>query len=204
MSVLASLRRHASFVARALTALCLTAAPLPALAGGLGLFGTAGGHADRVYGYTLEANGEYTQDAPVTQFNANYGGGIELVLGDKDDKVSGVFRGFYIADAPQTALDTDVSPVRTDGRNIGVATAGLQWGVLGDPGDKQMIVVFNAGAGIVTADLTEFLLVEAGVGGTWMVDRRVQLVGTLTGGTRYRKRFLPTGNATVGVRYLFD
>jgi hypothetical protein len=203
MSLLPRLRAPASLACTA-ALLSIAVAPLPAAAGGIGLITTTGAHADRIYGYTLEANGEYTQDEPVTQFNGHFGGGLELILGDKDDKVSGVFRGYYLADAPQTALDTDVSPVRTDVRNIGMASAGLQWGVLGSPDTLQMTVVANAGAGVFTSDLTEFMMVEAGVGGTWMAARRVQVVGAATAGARYRKRVYPTMNATVGVRYLFD
>ena len=45
---------------------------------------------------------------------------------------------------------------------------------------------------------------EAGVGGTWMVARRVQAAASVTGGIRYYKRVLPTTNAYLGVRYLFD
>jgi hypothetical protein len=190
--------------------LSLALAPAPAWAGGFGLLLNGGAHDDRVYGYTEEANGDYTQD-PSAQFNANLGAGLEVVLGDRDNKVLGLFRGYYLQDVPQTPVEGDLSPVREVPRDIGVVTAGLQWGVLGDPGALQGVIVSTLGAGLFTCsrgaqcdDLTEFILAEAGVGGTWMVERRVQVAASVTGGIRYRNRVLPTANAYLGVRYLFD
>jgi hypothetical protein len=136
--------------------------------------------------------------------NANFGGGIEIILGDKDNKILGLFRGYYLQDAPQTPAEGEISVVRTESRDIGMITGGLQWGIVGDPTGLQLVAITNIGAGLFTADLTEFVLGEAGVGASFMPTRRVQVSATLTGGTRYRKRFFPTGNAYVGVRYLFD
>jgi hypothetical protein len=183
-----------------LVALCPTAA----LAGGFGLFTTGGAHGDRTYGYNEDDAGEWEQTV-ANPLGANFGGGLEIVLGDKDNKVLGVFRGYYLQDAPQTEVaDTTVSVVRTTPRNMAAITAGLHFGVLGEPDALQMVIVTNVGAGIATGDLTEFVTTEAGVGATWTLARKVQLHASATGGFRYRKRFYPTTNAILGARYLFD
>lgn len=196
---------------RPLLASLLLLAPLPALAGGIGLVATGGGHTDRVYAYTLDENtNQWEQEDPANQFGPDYGGGLEFILGDRDNKVMGVIRGFYLVDAPQKPLDTGTnSPVRDVALPQGMITGGLQWGVLGDPTALQGIVVANLGAAVLTEDLTSYLLGEVGVGGTWMPDRRIQVAASLVGGgrwngIRYKNRVLPTANAYVGVRYLFD
>lgn len=192
-------------------ALLALAAPLPALAGGVGLVATAGLHGDRVYAYEIDEIGQETQLDPQNQINPNFGGGLEIVLGDKDLKVAGIFRGFYLQDAAQQepvkpdGLEGEFAfNVRDEPKDIGVITAGLQWGVLGDPGALQMTVVGTIGAGVFTEAMDGYVTAEAGVGGTWMAARRVQVVASVTGGARYWKRFYPTTNAYAGVRYLFD
>ena len=186
-------------------ALLALAAPSTALAGGVGLVSNAGLPGDRVYSYTVEENGEANQVDPESQLNPNYGGGLEIILGDKDLKVAGIFRGYYIQDAPlQEPAQGTVNNIRTTPKDIGVITAGLQWGVLGEPDAVQMTVVGTIGAGVFTAALDGYATAETGVGATWMAARRVQVAGSITGGARYYKRFYPTTNAYVGVRYLFD
>ncbi len=183
----------------------LALAPLPAFAGGFGVVTTAGIHGDRVYSYDVDVNGVATQADPENQINPNYGAGLEVVLGDKDLKVAGIFRGFYLQDSPlQEPKNGDTFNVRSVPRDLGIVTAGLQWGVLGDPGNLQMTVIGTIGAGVFTADMTGYVTGEAGVGGTWMAARRVQVAASVAGGTRYYKRFYPTVNAYAGVRYLFD
>lgn len=194
----------------AATLLGALAAPAPALAGGIGLVGTGGGHTDRVYSYTQNAAGDWEQDDPVNQFGPNFGGGLEFVLGDRDNKVLGVIRGTFVQDAPQKELETGrISPVRDEPLNQGIITGGLQWGVLGDPTGLQGVVVANVGAAVFTEDLTSFITGEVGVGGTWMPDRHIQVAATVVGaarinGIRYKNRIMPAANAYVGVRYLFD
>ncbi|MFZ5476284.1 MAG: hypothetical protein ACOZNI_05860 [Myxococcota bacterium] len=202
-------------------ALVLAALPLPAWAGGIGVIGNYGMHGDTVYPYYMKDNGDFEQCDPQHQMNGNFGGGIEVVLGDRDNKILGIFRGYYIQDAAQRApraggeckqpvFDDGTQPdgltyaIRETGRDVGVINAGLQFGVLGDPNNIQLTIVNTYGAGLYTNDLTEFATVELGVGGTWMAERRVQVHASVTGGLRYRKSFYPTGNAYAGVRYLFD
>jgi len=177
----------------------------PAYAGGIGLVTTAGLHGDRVYSYEVDVNGVSTQMAPEDQMNPDFGGGLEIVLGDKDLKVMGIFRGYYLQDTrQQDPKNGPVFNIRDTPRDLGVVTAGLQWGVLGDPGGLQMTVIGTLGSGVFTDDFTGYALGEAGVGGTWMAARRVQVAASVVGGIRYRKRVYPTTNAYLGVRYLFD
>lgn len=181
-------------------------AAAPAHAGGLGIVATGGLHADRVYSYTCdETTGACDQNTPETQMNANPGAGLELVLGDKDNKVLAVFRAYWLADAPQhEPKGGDLTPWRETWRHVGVINGGIQFGVLGDPDNFQMNVVANIGSGFLTNDYTEYIFAETGVGGSYMIDRRVQLAASITGGARYRKQVYPLTNAYVGVRYLFD
>ena len=184
--------------------------PAPALAGGFGLIATGGLHSDRVYYYTPNATtGEWEQAPPINQIGANFGGGLELVLGDRDDKILGVFRGYYLQDTPQVATEEMKDPsyaynLRTVPRDIGMVTGGLQWGMVGDPTGLQLVLTTTIGSGFLTSDFTEFLPAELGVGGTYTVARHFQIHAELTGGLRYRKRFFHTENLTLGVRYLFD
>ncbi len=196
---------------RSLVLSALLLVPASAFAGGFGLLVDGGFHADQVYSYTKEANDSYTRNDPETQFNTHGGVGFEVVLGDRDNAVLGVFSGTYVVDAPQRtpeadASDTDnvVSNVRTSSRAIGEASAGLQWGVLGEPDGKQVTVLTNVGSGLFTTDLTEYVKADVGVGGTWMLSSELQLQGSVNGGFRYRKAFYPTVEMAVGVRYLFD
>ena len=177
----------------------------PALAGGIGIIGTGGVHADRVYGYEELANGDFDQQDPETQFNPHGGGGLEILLGDRDNRVMGVFRGYYVVDGPQSAPAAgSIYAIRDTSRGIGMATAGLQWTVWGEPDALAAIVTGNAGAGIFTDDRTEFLDLAVGGGMTKMLTTELQLQGNVTVGARYRKRFFAEAGATVGVRYLFD
>ena len=183
------------------------ALPAPAFAGGIGLVTSAGGHSDRVWSYDVD------EQLPVeNQLNANYGGGLEIILGDRDNKILGIFRGYYILDSPEhaptrpdeVAKEDYVYSFREEPRGIGLINAGIQWGIAGEPSGLQFTVVSTLGAGIFTDDLTEFLTAEVGPGATWMAARQVQLALSVTGGVRYRKHFYPQGNAYLGVRYLFD
>ncbi|MDP2309485.1 MAG: hypothetical protein Q8P18_25915 [Pseudomonadota bacterium] len=177
----------------------------PAFAGGIGIVTTAGLHGDRVYSYEEDVNGVATQMDPEDQLNSNFGGGLEIVLGDKDLKIMGIFRGYYLQDAPQQEpKNGPIFNVRDVPRDLGVINAGLQWGILGDPGALQLTVVGTLGAGVFTNDFTGYALAEAGVGGTWMAARRIQVAASVTGGARYRKRFYPTTNVYLGARVLFD
>lgn len=189
----------------------LALASSPAYAGGIGLVTTAGIHGDRVYSYNVDVNGEATQRAVDEQLNPNFGGGLEVVIGDKDLKIMGIFRGYYLQDAAQQEPSgkppegsTMVFNVREVPDDLGMVTAGLQWGLVGDPGNLQLTAIGTIGAAVFTSDLSGYTTAEAGIGGTWMAARRVQAHASVTGGIRYYKRVTPTTNAYLGVRYLFD
>lgn len=179
----------------------------PAAAGGIGLFGTLGGHGDRVYFYQENALGEYDQMPAQDQFNLNYGGGLEVILGDKDNKILGIFRIQYNQDAAQQEpADPEeyVFTYRSTPRDLLMINAGMQFGVIGDADKLQGNIIGTIGSGFVTADQTEFIQGEVGIGGSYMVARHVQAAIWATGGVRYRKRLYPMTSGYVGIRYLFD
>jgi len=187
-------------------ALVLLAATPLAKAGGFGLLGTGGIHSDRLYYYQENAIGEYTQMAPIDQLNPNAGGGFELIVGDKDYKINGMFRLYYELDWPVVAPTGDFTyNLRTaEGRHVGVLDVGLQFGAIGEPESLQGVVVGLIGAGFLTSDQTEFAQAQTGIGGTYTIDRHLQFHAEITGGIRYRKRVFPMASGTAGVRYLFD
>lgn len=177
----------------------------PAHAGGIGIMAIAGGHSDRVDSYNYDADADTYSQFTESQLNSNYGTGLELVLGDKDNKILGVFRAYYLSDSPQKApAEGSIYAIREDSRPIGVINAGLQWGIVGQPDTFQMVIVSTLGSGFLTTDQTEFLTGDVGVGATFMVARKMQLAASVTGGARYRKLFYPTVSGSLGVRYLFD
>lgn len=174
-------------------------------AGGLGLLATAGGHVDRVYSYTYNETTAQDDQFIEDQMNANYGTGLELILGDKDNKITGSFRAYYLADAPmQEPAKGQVYAVRKTTRSIGVLDAGLQFGFLGEPDAIQLAALAYVGSGFLTVDYTPFISGQAGVGVTWMAARHVQAFASATGGARYHRRFYPTVTGNLGVRYMFD
>jgi hypothetical protein len=179
-----------------------------AFAGGFGVLGTGGVHGDRVYYYAENSVGEAVQQTPLDEINPNFGGGLELVLGDKDYKINGFFRLYYLADWPVTEPEDAGSytfNLRTGSvRDLGMAEAGLQFGIWGEPDAFQLCIIGIIGSGLLTNDQTEFLTAEAGFGFTYTFARSVQLHAEVDGGIRYRKRLYPTVNGTAGVRYLFD
>ncbi len=176
-------------------------------AGGIGLVGTGGFHYDRLYYYKQNALGEYDQQPPVDQMNSDFGGGLEVILGDKDNKVLGMFRVYYLQDAAQSD-PADASEytfnIRKDPRPVGMIDAGLSFGVLGEPDKLQGTIVGYIGSGFFTSDQTEFIQAQVGVGGTYMIARHVQASLQVTGGSRYLKRMYPIAQGTGSIRYLFD
>ena len=116
-----------------------------ALAGGLGVVATTSLHTETVYFY----DGSTSPDPSQLQMNQtlpSYGTGLEFVLGDKDDRIVGIFRGYWMQDAAQrdpASLTKTVDPddvianYRDTPRNIGMGTVGLQIGFLGRPESFQ-------------------------------------------------------------------
>lgn len=204
-------------------------------AGGLGLFGTAGGHTEPHWYYSSAALGpsgsvlmteaagtqplqlddpdEYEQ-FELNQFLANYGGGAELILGDRDSKISGGFRFFFLGDAPQKAAKdsasvtiptaTIVEAPREEIKPLGMGMVALNFGVVGDPGGLLFGGTVHAGSGFLTTDHTEFLMLEAGPHLTYGVTPELRLAGDLVYTMRFRKGYSHGANAYVGAVWLFD
>ena len=200
----------------------------PAEAGGLGVVATGGAHTEQVYYYSsrspegapysdLEDYDQYD----MTQTLPNFGGGLELVLGDRDDRIVGLFRFYYNMDGAQkdpASLDSDqrgdettpvasedvVANVRDTARHIGIGSVGLSWGFLGDPGGFQFGAVGQVGAGLVTIDHTEFLLVGLGPMVTYKFARQAQLFADVQYELRIRNDFQHSVAGFAGARYLFD
>lgn len=197
----------------------------PAHAGGIGVIGVGGVHQENLYVYDdADVRGPETNQWVVHQRRPSYGFGVQGMLGDRDDRVQGIFRFYYLQDAAAqsdgvaeaavelaAADDVDVSAgdlifatPNPNPRHLGVATAGVQWGILPEPGALQIIAVSSIGAGALTTDSTEFVLVELGGGATYRITETIELNGELVYDMRIRKAFYHGASANVGVRFLFD
>ena len=174
----------------------------PAHAGGIGILATGGMHLEKIYFYD-DNDSQFLQK----QYPSNYGLGGVAILGDRDDRILGVMKFFYQADtAPDPALVTDPDvtfAVREETRQLGIATAGIQWGLLGDPNGFQAGLVTHFGAGVVTVDNTEFLVAEVGPMATYTMGT-LQVFAEVNGQARFRKSLYYGGSGYLGVRYLFD
>ncbi len=205
-----------------LTALTLITS---ATAGGVGLIATTGAHTERVYYYSnaaLDESGNelllYDDEDDYDQFSlveliGNLGGGAELILGDRDSKISGGFRMYYQADLPQTPASevgveiptaNVVEAPRIDTKHIGMGLVGLNFGIVGEPDNFLFGATLHAGAGFLTDDHTEFLALELGPHATYALSPEIRLAGDLVYTARYRKGFSHGANLYVGAQYLFD
>ena len=200
----------------------LTALLLPltqdALAGGIGLMATGGVHTETLYYYeSVDAQGNAIPDPDLfeqfadPQVLPNFGFGGEFLLGDRDDRIFGVSRLFYLQDGPQrdpTADARDPSAVvvarRETARHVGVGTIGLSWGILGNPNKFQFGAATHIGAAFLTNDYTDYLMLQAGPMFTYRPNRQVMVFGEAlyTARFRFEVEHAPTVNA--GIRYFFD
>jgi hypothetical protein len=178
----------------------------PARAGGVGIVATGGLHTDRAYYYNREGDqGIDNQTLPQA------GIGLEGLLGDRDDKILGIMRLYWLREAPPNNPDTQgvenaVHPDydALDPRDIGVAEIGVQWGLLGDPNGLQLVLSTLVGTGFITTDNTQFFLGDAGIGGTYTVGEGIQLFANIAINVRHRKIVSYGPAAYAGARYLFD
>jgi hypothetical protein len=175
-------------------------APSPAEAGGFGALLTGGARNDFVYFYDQSNN--YAQFRQ-TQTSSNFGGGAEFVLGDRDDKISGLFRLYYLQDSPQKDPAT-LTQLVTPENVVAAWRTGVQWGIFGSPESWMVSAITAAGSGFVTRDHTEYLMLQAGVGGTWRFTRNLQAYVDIDYTLRHRKGFTQGVNGYGGVRFLFD
>ncbi len=195
----------------------------PALAGGIGPLVMGGFHTEDVSYYSNRADAgtgpRFSDQAEYEQFQSTQvlgqiGSGLELMLGDRDDLIQGAFRIYWMMDTPQrdpatysslVEPDAIVSNIRTELRNVGVGTVGLQWGILRAASDKfKFGVSLHAGAGFLTPDRTEFFLVQPGVNVSYALTRTLEVYGDLTYGLRVRKGMSHGLYVTAGLRVMFD
>lgn len=192
----------------------------PAFAGGVGPLVMGGFHTEQVAFYTTQtSNGtpirnraEWPQEYN-SQILGNAGGGLELVLGDRDNLIQGVFRAFYMVDMPQVApTDAElidqgevVAAWREDIKHIGVGTVGLTFGVVRAASDRlKFAVAVHMGAGFLTNDHTEFALAQVGPNLSYLFSRTVEGYIDASYGIRYRKEVSHGLYGSLGIRYLFD
>ena len=205
-------------------ALALTLAA-PASAGGVGLLATGGAHTEKLFYHT---NFAYGQDGAVeldnprdypkyemSQVLPHVGGGFELVLGDRDDRFLGTFRGYYLMDAAQkdpTDLTDEpnvkpqhvVAAYREEARHIGMGTVGLSWGFVDITDAMRFGVSAHVGSGFLTTDHTEFLAIDVGPTITIRASKTMMVFADVPWQFRWRKGASHSVNAFVGARYMFD
>ncbi len=185
----------------------------PALAGGVGIIGGGGLGTTPIYAYEDGGTNPYV----INQLRPRTGLGLQAVLGDRDDRFVGVARFYWQAQLPQTAdgvqeaanaqgASGDVTfAVNDEVRNVGIGTAGIQWGIWGDrTGGFAVNALTCVGSGIMTDDAREFLVLELGPGVQYAVNKRVQVNAEVLYQARYRKGFDHAVTGTIGARYLFD
>ena len=199
-------------------------ASAPAQAGGLGVIVNGGMHQERFYAYDLSETDRVQDTYVYNQMRPNYGFGLQGVLGDRDDNWVGTAKFWYQRDGAQTdegvlknAQSTEnknktagdaegelVYEYRQVAKSMGLATAGVQWRLWGEPLGFQLSAITNVGAAFMTPDSTEFLLLELGPGVHYTIDKRIQVNAEVLYQGRYRKGYRHAATANVGVRYLFD
>lgn len=202
----------------------------PASAGGLGVLASAGAHTEELYFYANADSDDnvYADLRDYEQFRmsqtlSNFGGGVELVLGDRDDKIVGNCRFYWLVDGAQRAptadqaynptdggqprtipLDNQVVARREEARHLGLGMVGLSWGFIGKPDGLMLSAVGHVGSAFITFDHTEFLAADLGPSISYRAARQVQVYGEAQYMMRYRKGFNHSANVLVGARYLFD
>ncbi len=199
----------------------------PAHAGGLGLIGGGGARTDKVFFYSKADTDSLDSGDPIiydniddyerfslTQNRPFFAGGLELLLGDRDDMFQGSFRFYYQQDAPQLdpanvtgLVDADyvVAAYQEDPRHIGVGTIGLNIGIVEVASDRLRIgAIAHLGAGFVTTDHTEFFTAAVGPEVTYKAARQVHLFADIAWQPRVRATFVNSGGLFLGARYFFD
>ena len=158
--------------------------PTDAFAGGVGVMATGGLHAAKAYYYSPSG-----QQGIDNQNRPNFGGGLEVTIGDSDDRINGLMRLYANTDLPTTIptvsgidpADAIYPPAHEqDPRVDGVATMGVQWGLYGDPSRAQLIATTLFGSAFATRDNLEYFIGDIGVGGTYTVNSRYQFVGLIS------------------------
>jgi hypothetical protein len=187
-------------------------ASAPAFAGGLGPLVMGGVHTEKVAYYSTATDPpvQHTQQ----QMIGNVGAGLELVLGDRDDLIQGVFRGYWMMDTAQqdpSKRATDVPAAdfvanwREKEKHVGVGSVGLNFGVLRAASDKfKLSVAVHLGSGFLTTDHTEFMLAQAGLNMSYLLSRKMEWYVDVAYGLRVRKELSHGAYGTMGIRVMFD
>jgi hypothetical protein len=195
---------------RLATALLALTIASPAFAGGVGIVGGGGLRTQPVYWY-FEGNAaeQYKQN----QWLGQYGTGVEVALGDRDERFLGFFRGYWWQElaekdpATVTQIATAeevVGAYRAEARDVGMFTVGIQYAPVGNPKTVAGLIVADIGSGFLTTDHTEFLQVEAGLGIQVTPVKGFQIYLDQMYAVRWRKGFSQGTNTYLGARYLFD
>jgi hypothetical protein len=191
----------------------------PAFAGGLGVIVTGGAHTEPLYYYknTDDSGVPYGsiadyQQKKLTETLPNFGFGLDLGLGDRDDAIIGDCRFYWLMDTPQRApwdagssvpKDQTTVAYREQARNVGIGEIGLTWKLVGNE-NIRLNAVGHVGSAFLTDDHTEFLIADLGPGVNYRLTRQTQLFGDVSYMLRFRKDFSHSVNAFVGARYMFD
>lgn len=182
-----------------------------ARAGGLGILGTGGFYQERLYYYDEgNNNAQYKQG----QIIGTGGTGLELVLGDRDDRIVGIARTFWAFETPQQdpskkpaegVRPADIEATwREETRHVGVFAVGLQAGIIGDPSDAMLTVHGVVGSGFLTNNHTEYVYGELGAGGTLRLTPTLEGYANVAAHMRFRKWARGGMTGAVGLRVLFD
>ena len=180
-----------------------------AFAGGIGLLATGGMYTETVYFYD---SSKELQQYQQSQTIGTYGTGLEFALGDRDDKIMGLARWYWLQETPQhdpalsTGLvepDNVVANWRDTARNVGMFSVGLQWAFWTK---NKIRLNANAmfGSGFLTTDHSEFFIAEAGAGMSYRISRDIDAHVEVQSALRNRKGLKHGMNSYAGIRYLFD
>lgn len=208
---------------RAVAPLLALLVSAPAYAGGVGPMVMGGFHTESVpYYWTIADAGQGDPIADInayeqvfeTQFIGNVGGGLELVLGDRDDLIQGVFRGYYMMDFAQSApgpgaelLDSGavIANWRENVNHLGIGSVGLTFGVARAAADRfKFSIATHIGAAFVTENRGEFILWQVGGNANYLITRTVEFYVEVTYGLRARKDISHGVYGAAGLRFMFD
>lgn len=194
-----------------------------AIAGGFGIIGGGGTRTHTGHWYL---NADMSQQYEESEWISMMGGGLEVTLGDRDERFLGYFRGYYWQDEAETdplLLSTSVtadgaSPWqgksqleladwrnwRDETRKLGMLTVGMSVGLVGSPREVMLTLNADVGSGFMSNDKSEFLQAQIGPGVTWAASRSIHVFANTLYSARYRKGFSHGANGFAGVRYMFD